>query len=43
MAASSISVVMSSLALRSSIPKVGFQARKIKVKTGNEDLGNDGR
>lgn len=37
MAASSISVVMSSLALRSSIPWLGFKAREAVVDNGKED------
>lgn len=41
MAASSISVVMSSLALRSRIPGVGFRAEKIVVEDGEAGEGGD--
>lgn len=37
MAASSISVVMSSLALRSRIPRLGFQAKKVVERTESEE------
>lgn len=41
MAASSISVVLSSLALRSNIPGVGFRVQKEASDLGREDTGNE--